>query len=128
MFLRDSVVFFSNVLENFSKAFFGNFLFENLTVFMEGIMKHKMATLVLGVIVVAAPVYFLKTVYIIWFGPTEVFVGFQSERMSWIVLTIVDAAGFLSMLPSRKSGRIMQVVMFLWPVEMFLVVLATFIR
>lgn len=128
MFFRNFLVFCSGLPEKLSEVFFGNSVFENLTALMERIMRHNRAPLILGVVVIIAPVYFLKTVYTIWFGPLEVFVGFQSERISWIVLTIVDAAGFLSLLPARENGRIMQVVMFLWTIEMFLVVLATFVR
>lgn len=76
---------------------------------------------------IIAPAYFLKTVWDVWFGPPEVLVGFKHEQSVFVVLVVSDAAAFLTTLPSRKKGLIMQIVMFMWTVEMLLISIATFL-
>ncbi|MFC1645251.1 hypothetical protein ACFL08_04460 [Patescibacteria group bacterium] len=56
---------------------------EKITVFMEKAMENKTRATVLGLVVAIAPLYFLKTLYVICFGPYDIFVGFQAERMTW---------------------------------------------
>lgn len=58
----------------------------------------------------------------------DIFVGFKSESSTWLVLTIVDGVGFMTSLPSRKKGRIMQILMGMWTIEIGLVYLATLVR
>lgn len=111
-----------------SKALFESILIERVTVFMEEKMRYERIVLVIGIISIIAPIYFFKTAYVIWFGPMDVFIGFQSERWTWVLLTIVDIVGFLSLLPARRNARVMQVVMLLWILGMSLVSLATFVR
>jgi len=101
---------------------------ERLTIFAENIMANKTYATFLGLVAVVAPLYFLKTIYAVWFGPMDVFVGFESEKSTWLVLAIVDGVGFIATLPAREKGRVIQVVMGLWTVEMFLVYLATIVR
>ena len=125
---RCSQMSFKINLSFLSKALFENALIEKVTVFMEEKMRYERTVLVIGIISIIAPVYFFKTVYVIWFGPMDVFIGFQSERWTWVLLTIVDIVGFLSVLPARKNGRVIQVVMLLWILGMSLVSLATFVR
>ena len=101
---------------------------EFLTVFMERLMKNKTALTVLGIISMIAPLYFLKTLYNVYFGPMEDFVGYQSEQYTWLVMAVVDTVGFLTVLPAREKGRIMQIVMASWSIEMYLLFIATLVR
>jgi hypothetical protein len=101
---------------------------EKITVFIERVMANKTYEMLIGLVALIAPLYFLKTVYVVWFGPDEVFVGFESESSTWLVLAIVDVVGFLASLPSRRKGRVIQIVMALWSINLFLVYLATIIR
>ena len=101
---------------------------ERIVFTMERVMTNKTCEIVLGLIALTAPLYFMKTLYVVWFGPLEVFFGFKSERWTWLVLTLVDFVGLLTLLPSRKKGRVMQIVMTLWVIEMLLVFVATFVR
>lgn len=101
---------------------------ERLTVLMEKIMANRTNEIILGIIALIAPVYFFKTIWAVWFGPIENFIGFKAEKNTWLIMTIVDSVGFLTTLPSRKKGRVVQIVMFLWAVDLLLVYLATLIR
>ena len=101
---------------------------EKITVFMERVMTKKFWLVVLGLIAIIAPLYFLKTLYEVWFGSYDVFLGFKLERTTFLVMAIVDTVGFLTTLPARKNGRIIQVVMGLWSIEMYLLYIGTFIR
>ncbi|HAV11376.1 MAG TPA: hypothetical protein DCX32_02425 [Candidatus Moranbacteria bacterium] len=101
---------------------------EKVVALMEKTMENETYARIFGLIAILAPIYFLKTVHTVWFGPMEVFIGFQSERSTWLVLTIVDAVGFLTTLPARKKGRIIQIVTALWTIEIFLVWIATVVR
>ncbi|HBP01431.1 MAG: hypothetical protein UY41_C0009G0018 [Candidatus Moranbacteria bacterium GW2011_GWE1_49_15] len=103
-------------------------LIEGPTIWVEKIMSNETNVKIFGFIAILAPVYFLKTLYSVWFGPLEVFIGFQSEKSTWLVLTIVDAVGFLTTLPSREKGRVIQMVTCLWTIEIFLVWVATIVR
>jgi len=100
----------------------------NITAVMERVMANKTGAILLGLVSIIAPLYFLKTLYVVWFGPTEIFVGFQSERSTWFILATVDAVAFLTTLPAREKGRIIQIVMGLWTIEMSLIFLATVVR
>ena len=99
-----------------------------ITAWVERVMANRTGATILGLVAVIAPLYFLKTLYVVWFGPMDVFVGFQSERSTWFVLATVDAVAFLTTLPAREKGRIIQIVMGLWTIEMSLVFLATIVR
>lgn len=101
---------------------------ERFTVFVEKIMANKIYETILGFVAMIAPLYFLKTLYAVWFGAPEVFVGFEAEKSTWLVLAIVNAVGFITTLPSRKKGRVIRIVVGMWVVEMFLVYLATIVR
>ncbi len=101
---------------------------ERFTVWVEKIMATRRGEFILGFIAMAAPLYFLKTLYAVWFGPTEVFVGFQSERWTWLVLGLVDMVAYITTLPSRRKGLVMRIIVGMWTVEMFLVFLATLVR
>ena len=101
---------------------------EKIIIFVERIMANKTYETILVLIAVMAPLDFLKILYAVWFGPMEVFVGFESEKTTWLVLAIIDAVGFITTLPARKKGRVIQIVMGLWVIEMFLVYLATILR
>lgn len=101
---------------------------EKLVVFAEKIMANKKWEKILGLISLLSPIYFLKTLYAVWFGPLDVFIGFQSERSTWLVLATVNAVGLFTLLPTRRNGRIMQIVMLMWVTEMTLLYLATIIR
>ena len=101
---------------------------EKITVFIERIMANKTYEMILGLVAIIAPLYFLKTVYVVWFGSAEVFVGFESEKSTWLVLAIVDAVGFFVTLPSREKGRVIRVVMAFWTIDLILVYLATIVR
>jgi len=101
---------------------------EYLTRLIEKVMSNKTWATTFGLIALVAPLYFLKTLYVVWFGPYEVFVGFQSEQWTWLVLSLVDFVGFLTTLPAREKGRVIQIVMALWAIEMLLVFVATLVR
>ena len=101
---------------------------ERIIVFVERIMANKTYETIIGLLAIISPLYFLKTLYVVWFGPMKVFVGFESEKSTWLVLAIVDTIGFITTLPARKKGRVIQIVMGLWSAEMFLFYLATIVR
>ena len=96
--------------------------------YVEKVLENKIANIIVGIISLIAPLYFLSTLYEVWFGSHEVFRGFYIERWTWLVLSIVDGVGFLTTLPAREKGRIIQVVMAMWTIEMFLVYMATLVR
>ena len=102
-------------------------IMERLTVFIEHSMQNKYVLWLITFISIVAPVYFLRTVWDVWFGPPEVLLGFQTQRYVLLVLVISDSVAFLTTLPARKKGRIMQLIMFAWAVEMALLTIATFI-
>jgi hypothetical protein len=66
-------------------------------------------------------------VWDVWYGPPEVLAGFKTQKNVFVVLVISDAITFLSTLPSRNKGRIMQFIMFAWTLEMSMVSVATFV-
>jgi len=101
---------------------------EWLTLKVEAFVSSKKREMIIGMIAAIGPLYFFKTLYAVWFGTYEVFVGFESEKNTFLVLAFVDFIGFLSTLPSREKGRVMQWVMGLWTVEMFLLYVATIVR
>jgi hypothetical protein len=103
-------------------------MIESVTVFIERLLLKRSWEIAFGLIALIAPLYFIKTLWSIWFGPMEIFVGYKAEKITWLVMVVVDAVGFLSTLPAREKGRIMQVVMFLWTVDLFFVLLATLVR
>lgn len=78
---------------------------ETITIFAEKIMSNKYGSFILGAIAVIAPLYFLKTVFNVWFGPPEILIGFKSEQSTWAVLTVVDAVALFTTLPSRKKRQ-----------------------
>lgn len=101
---------------------------EKLVVLMERLLSNRTYAIILGLIAIVAPVYFLKTLFNVWFGPVEVLVGFKSEKWTWLVIAAVNTVGFLTTLPAREKGRVIQIVIGLWSIEMSLVFLATIIR
>jgi len=101
---------------------------EKITILIERITENKIGKATFGIIAIVAPLYFLKTLYAVWFGPMEVFIGFQSESYTWIILSAANFSGFLTVVPARKKGRIMQIITALWTIELFMVYIATFIR
>ena len=101
---------------------------ETLIQFAERIMADSLYAMILGLVAAIAPLYFLKTVYAVWFGTYEVFIGFKSQRSTWLVLGLIDGVALFTLLPARESGLVMQIVMIMWMIEMFLIYAATFVR
>lgn len=101
---------------------------ETITVFMEKVMANNKYATMFGIVALVGPIFFIKTLYAVWFGSPEILVGFKSENATWFILSVVDLVAFFTTLPARKKGRVMQVLMGLWTIEMSLVFLATIIR
>lgn len=101
---------------------------EWITVLMERLLADKRREAVVGVIAIIAPLYFTKTLFVVCFGPLDVFVGFETEKFTWLIMAVIDFIGFLATLPSRKKGRVIQWVMGLWAFEMFSLFFITLIR
>jgi len=101
---------------------------ERIINIVERAQSTKKGMIVFMIIAAIGPIYFLNTVYAVWFGPEEVLYGFKSERDTFLILAIVNGVTFLTTLPAREKGRVIQVTMAAWVVEMSLVFLATVIR
>ena len=101
---------------------------ERIIVLIEKIVGNKIGEVIIGIIAIASPLYFLKTLYAVWFGPAELIAGFKSESFTWLVLTIANFSGFLAVVPARKKGRVMQIVTAAWTIEMSLVFIASLVR
>lgn|GEM_PF-4545456 len=102
--------------------------FEKLTVLSEKTMGNKKLTLLVAIISLVSPIFFIKTVYAVWFGSAEVLVGFKAEQATWIVMLFVNIVTLFSVLAGRKNNRIIQIVMLLWTINVFLLLLATIVR
>lgn len=103
-------------------------MYENFLNALERFMKTTMGSALFLIVSLISPIYFMKTVYTVWFSPYDIFIGFKSQWEVWLVLAISNMFALLSLLPGRKSTRIMQVVMGLWVIDMSLIFLATIIR
>jgi len=102
--------------------------FEKLTVLSEKTMGNKKLTQLVAIISLVSPIFFIKTVYAVWFGSAEVLVGFKAEQATWIVMLFVNIVTLFSVLAGRKNNRIIQIVMLLWTINVFLLLLATIVR
>jgi len=102
--------------------------FEKITVLSEKTMSNKKLVTLVGIISLISPVFFIKTIFTVWFGSPEILVGFKSEQMTWIVMLFVNIVTLFSVLAGRKNNRIIQIVMLLWTINVFLLLLATIVK
>lgn len=98
-------------------------MIEKITVQIEKMMANNICLFVIYMIAIASPLSFLWTLHSVAYGPIENFISFKSQIITWYFLTLANVVSFVTTLPSRKKGRVVQLVMLMWTVEMIMLLI-----
>lgn len=119
----ESVFYASNYI--FKKFEIG---LENLTLFTEKILSNPRNEKIVDFISLLGPLFLISTVYTVWTAPENVLIGYKIESSTWIREALIDTVIFFQTLLLRKEGRILQLIMFMYSFELFLIYFAVIFR